>query len=508
MKKGIELSLIFILIIGAGIASIIFLSKNKNESNIEDNTTTTNTTVELIEEDYTRITSTTEVIEDVTTTTTTVTSNSTTTTTAKKSTSTTSTSKTTTSTTTTKMPKDPKEVQKLINNSKSYMSYEDRVNIEIPDKYNTGLRNKNISKYVEESNLGGIKYIVDKRGTKPIILLRTADLNAMSGNYLIENIDFTGYTIRLYTGNTNNKVVIKFNNCKFDELKNAHNQDDDITVVVEHSQLIHVDGSNITINYSQIGGGSSDGINPFKNFYVNNSYIRDISGYTTGGEAHYDGMQIYGSNTDTSFLCHDVHFYNTRFELPYIIKVVNGVPSTSYVNAPIMVQLEFNNATNISFNKIYVNGGGYTIYNHAVKGTSMYKVSYKDIYVGYGGLYGIIYPMQQSDVDNSTFNNIGRYDSLMVSSVFKDSKGVHVITTNDTLVERKLTCVANNQTYNFNVPAHPKLSKATATQYSFDSLPYDIDYTIKNTSISNISCYDTTNTTQLNNDNLIKTKRL
>jgi len=155
----------------------------------------------------------------------------------------------------------------------------------------------------------------------------------------------------------------------------------------------------------------------------------------------------------------------------------------------------------ISFEKMYINGGGYSIYTRALNGFTYSDVLFKDILIGEGMLYKNFY--LDITEDSLTINNVVNSDKLLIGSVWKDSKGVHISTTNYTLIDRKLTCETDKGIFEFSVKAHPKLSKENSFNYSFNDLPYDINNVIKNNKITTIKCYDTTVNGDLINDNLL-----
>lgn len=379
----------------------------------------------------------------------------------------------------------------------------------IPDKYNTGVSG-NLTKYTHGDNVAGLRILLSGTQDEPLPTINFLHKENQNSKYVIQNIDFTKYErIQIINYNVNNKIKLIFKNCKFDRITTSADMNDNISFEFDHCTISSFNGSNSTFNYCRFGSGNFDAITPYKNIYVNHSYIADIAAYTTGGEKHFDGVQISGTNGDYNFLVHDIHFYNTRFETPHVLEVRNGIPSTSYVNAPIMVQLEFNNATDISFENVIANGGGYTVYSTANKKSYMTndvtydRVSYKNVKIGYGHLYHELYPMKEELKAKTTFTNFGHYDSLYVTSVWKDNKGVHVITSNDTIIPRKLTCETNNGSFNFNIPSHPKLTKDNRVNYSFKDMPYDIDKVINDKNASYIKCYDTTT-----GKNLIRTQKL
>ena len=378
----------------------------------------------------------------------------------------------------------------------------------MPDKYNTGIVSNDQKIFIIGDELAGFLVQESPKGVAVINFYHKQNIS--KENVYIENMDFSNYDFRFYNhGTPDHEIKITFYNCIFGSIGTPVNCDDKISFYFNNCSIRHHGGSNATFDRCKFEGHVSDGMNPNKNVTVKNSYFYVVDTYTSKGEAHYDGVHMFGCNSAAckGLPVENIYFYNTRFETPYFSEKRDGVTSTSYVNASIMFALEYSNGNNIVFENIYANGGGYSIYAGASKGMSYTNAIFKDVKVGYGHLYGILYPMKEQDKENTTFINFGHYDKLLVGSVWKDDNGVHISTTNDTLIERELTCVTNKGTYVFKVNAHPKLSKKTAYDYTFYDMPYDINETIEKDDILYVKCYDTTETNELTDENLIRTQR-
>ncbi len=375
----------------------------------------------------------------------------------------------------------------------------------IPDKYNTGVKGS-LTKYNFGMDLG----LLIKLSGNAVVFNFTFKQNHIP-EITIQNMDFTGYDkVAIYGGGenaTDSKIKLIFKNCKFNFVSTPANLDTDITVEFQNCSIQNFGGSNASFNKCFFGGSSHDGMNPHRNVTVKNSYFAGINTYDAQNARHYDGVQMYGSNTIDNLLVENLKFTNCRFEVPAINEVRNGVPSKSGVNAPIMFALEYDNGNNVTFENIIANGGGYSVYAGTKNGVSYKNLTFKNVKIGYAHLFGILYPMTDANKANTKFINFDHYDSLYVSSVWKDNKGVHVITTNDTLIERKLTCETDKGNFNFNMPAHPKLTRENNNTFKFSQMPYDIDNTITNKDIKYVKCYDTTNTDTLSNENLIRTQK-
>lgn len=377
--------------------------------------------------------------------------------------------------------------------------------IVIPDKYNTGVKG-NLTKYNLDMDLG----LKIKMSGNAVVINFAFKQNHIP-EIVIQNIDFTDYDkVAIYGGGeniTDTKIKLIFKNCKFNFVSTPANFDTDITVEFQNCTIQNFGGSNASFNKCFFGGSSHDGMNPHRNVTVKNSYFAGINTYDANNARHYDGVQMFGSNTIDNLLVENLKFYNCRFEVPAINETRNGVPSKSGVNAPIMFALEYDNGNNVTFENIIANGGGYSVYATTKNGVSYKNLTFKNVKLGYGHLFGKLYPMTDTNKANTKFINFGYYDSLYIGSVWKDSKAIHISTTNDTLIERKLTCKTDKDTYNFNIPAHPKLTRENNSTFKFNQMPYDIDNKINDTSAKYIKCYDTTNTDILSNEILIRTQK-
>lgn len=366
----------------------------------------------------------------------------------------------------------------------------------IPDKYNTGnYYGVPLKKYTVGDSFYGLDV---RESPKGVAVINFSNPKNKVDYLVIENYDFTNYyKLSFLKSDDNKKIKVILRNCKIRELFTNPDLNDNISLEFYNCEIESFSGSNSYFDSCKFGHGEYDALSPFKNVTVNYSYISDIAAYHIAGERHYDGIQIAGSNTISDDITHNIHILNSRFETPFTIETRNGVPSLSYVNAPLMLALEHSDGDNISFENLYINGGGYSVYagtNHKPnrkKDTHISNASLKDIHVGYGHLYNILYPMHEDDLPFITITNVAHYDKLIVASVWKDSK-IHVSTSNDTLIERKLVCKTNNGSYEFTINAHPKLTKANSVNYSFSSMPYDIDIQIDDASAKYVKCYDNT----------------
>lgn len=358
----------------------------------------------------------------------------------------------------------------------------------IPDQYNTGARGEFTS--YSEAKCDIIAYYKDTGLPVTIAFVTSGDYRILdfgyrnlevSGTIVFDSIDFSNYTLRVYnSGKVERDVHVVFKNCKFKSFSPDRNTTR-ISFELLNCSLQHFSGSNTTFDHCKFGGSCSDGLIPFQNISVNNCYFADMSQKYSEGITHVDCTQIYGYEGTPVY---NVHFNNCRFELP----PVNMEGSQATVNACLMLQLEYNDASDVSFKNCVVNGGGYTIYAHAVKNGSISdNVVFDGIMYGCAAKYGLLYPDVHPDI---AFRNISYTDKLYIGSVWKDQEGTHVSVTNDTNQERKLIIYTDKGVKSFDIPACPKGNQMTQ-ENTYDSLPFDIDICIKD-DCEYIICYDNT----------------
>ena len=349
----------------------------------------------------------------------------------------------------------------------------------IPDKYNTGIEaGVELTDVSEGIKINEVNFGLHDAGYLFINYYANSSLPTES---TVERqkflLDVKTTNMPLYT---EEKTII-FKNCEFTNgFQHDYHEISKVSIVFENCKFgATVSGSNMTFNkcsFSNAAGG--DGLNPFCNVEVNDCYFYGFA-QTNDSGTHTDGVQIAGS---THLAPKDINFNNVRFELPVL--TVDGL--TTYINAPIMVKLDYNDASDISFKNCIVNGGGYSIYANEMDYT-LTNVFFENIQIGAGRKYGQFYP---GDSDGVTTTNVIDTEKLYVSSVWKDDTGkVHIITTNDTAADRTLTVVTNKETttHNIECKATAEANGATTTE----EIPIDVEIILDNTDIDYVVCYDT-----------------
>lgn len=348
----------------------------------------------------------------------------------------------------------------------------------IPDKFNTGIdKTKPLFKVTEAITYQNVMYSNDGINTVLDLFYRNKELGEFT---IIENIDFSKYPLSVYNDDkvTTKKTII-FRNCKFSKMS-TNPKVTNVFYEFENCSFNNYNGSNAILKNCYFGGTSTDGINPYKNVTVENSYISDLAHEQYDKVVHSDGVQIYGyKDTDAT----DIHFKNCRFEIP----VIPFVNSSSSINACLFVRLEYSNGNNISFTDCIVNGGGFTVGVNAKSPFTVSNIVFKNLKVGSARQFGDLYP----DTKNSaTFENLEEISKLYVSSVWRENGMIHLSVTNDTSTDRKLLVVTENGTYTFLVPACFESSKITVDdKISFLDYPFDKEYIVMDSDW--VICFDT-----------------
>lgn len=371
----------------------------------------------------------------------------------------------------------------------SYIQQQYRDTVIIPDKHNTGCDESLLTPTITSpGTMQGVYWKLYNSGkTLGIDFANANNANLIGTTIIISNVDFSVIDVKTFGINSvDSDTKIIFNNCKF-----AH-------VTLDYAEYLSYELnncsaemasiSNIIVNNCYFGGTYYDGLRPFYNVTINNSYIADLCHWFVGEEYHSDGVQIYGTS---GLDAEDIIFNNCRFEVVSFPTYHGGQASVAYVNACIMVQLEASNGNNIQFNNCMVNGGNYTCYSRAVKSQSLSNALFDGCSFGYSNTQDLFYPF---DPNETIITNCVRTNKLYVSSVWKDSKNeCHILVTNDTLSDRLLKVRTNNGIKTFSIP-HSFTQKIGLEKYapeentSFWDYPIDIEYNIGN--VDWVVCYD------------------
>lgn len=290
-------------------------------------------------------------------------------------------------------------------------------------------------------------------------------------------------------GRVESKLPVKFvfKNCVFKSFGCSREGQDYVSYQFENCTFESFFGSNSTFERCYFGGGIGDRIIPFCKDTFNNCYIANpASQYASDGEIHVDGTQIYGWSTTEAY---DLHFSGCRFEMP-ALKYPNA--SKTYVNACIMLQLEYNNAKDLSFTDCYVNGGGYAIYAHSKYDQQTFtNTVFRNIKFGCAMRWGKIYPKKAPEIqlNEDTWSDI---ENVYIGSVWND-KNANTTTlsvTNDTNKNRTFRVyTSNGSVHDFSIDACPTWQSFSGKV--FEDFPFDKTYTINEYS-EYVVCFETT----------------
>ncbi len=350
----------------------------------------------------------------------------------------------------------------------------------IPDKYNTGAKGELKTVDIGET-INGIQFVSGTGGTRNVLDFAYRNKN-ISGTVTFKDLDFSNCGLWVYhEEEVTRKIKIIFENCNLSGVSTGK-KPGNISYEFNNCTIRNFSGSNAVFNNCRFGGSYKDGLVPFQNVQVKDSFFCDMAAMcATGAELHTDGTQIYGvKGVDVE----NVTFDNCRFEIPPHGN--NG--STAYVNACIMLQLEYSNAKEVSFTDCIVNGGGYSIYAwDKKKGYTFEDVKISGIRSGCTKTNGTLYHTVSPGI---TIEDIGETDALYISSVWKENGSTHFSVTNDTNQERKLTIYTDDGEYEYTIPACP-MGEELKQIYTYSDLPFDIDITIP-FECKYAVCYDTT----------------
>ena len=353
----------------------------------------------------------------------------------------------------------------------------------IPDKYNTGCRGE-LTKVTGSMYVSGLE-LKESNGTVVFdFFYRNKDA---SGKYIIENYDFSDYELIFNSEAkvTGRKIEICFKNCRFNTVSTMRPASDVFSYSYYNCTFSKFSGSNSCFTRCKFGGSYKDGVLPFSNVTVCDSYFSDFASNDPAGNGkHSDGTQMYGYSDS---MVQNVLFSNCRFEIP----AVKTTQSSAAVNACIMLSLEYNDAYNIRIEDCILNGGGYSIYaGKKYPELNMSEVYFNNIKIGDAKLFGNIYPSVDENVKMSDVEN---QDSLYVSSVWNDGLKTHVIVSNDTSRERVLRVVTGTSSKDFTIGPclGGKILRYDVVDVPFEDFPFDIDISV-NSIADHVICFDVT----------------
>ncbi len=348
----------------------------------------------------------------------------------------------------------------------------------IPDKFNTGCYDVSVLEKINSACVvDGVEYNMGDNGNTVVVDLYYRN-KEMAEEIIIRNKDFSGkkFSVR-HASMANSKKKIRFENCVFGHVSLEYKQDA-VEYSFNHCAIEHFSGSNSVFDSCFFGGTGYDGMNPFQNVTVKNCYFAGYPQYNEQGK-HSDAMQVFGK---ADIDAENILFQNCRIEIPILDR-----NSSRTINACFMVQLEYSNGRNFLFEDCIINGGGYSIYAHAVKGDwTMENIVFRNISIGSGHLFGDLYP----DIDeNIVFDNLYDTETLYVASVWKDSEGkIHLSVSNDTAEDRTLLIVTENGKQALTISSKATSVAVGAKEY-YD-LAIDMDIVPVGAESDWVVCYD------------------
>ena len=356
----------------------------------------------------------------------------------------------------------------------------------VPDKYNTGAVEptggfKAWNPETDESmTFDGLT--ITKRADD-LIIINGYSNSGISGDIVVEDVDFSAMSnFRFFNADRIGADSITFRNCKFSSVSYTNVVSDDVPwLYFDHCSMTHYGGGKTNLDYCYIGGGAMDAMNLFKDNTITNCFITDKSHYVGTGSVHTDGLQIYGvKDQDVD----NITLNNCRFEIP---QFYSGKDNKAYINASLMLQLEYSNGANMTFKNCYTNGGSNSIYAHALSDWTLDNIVFENIMCGDAS--GFIY----SDIDKSVqFKNVHLTSQLYLGTTWKTADGhTHVSITNDTTVERTLRVYTNEGSKTYIIPAMPSKEVMGEEGFDRDSVPFDVDYDLGTGEY--FACFDTTN---------------
>ena len=342
----------------------------------------------------------------------------------------------------------------------------DDINV-IPDKYNTGAKGE-LTKVALGDKVEGIQFAAGGGGSKNVMDFYYRN-KTIEGTVTIENYDFSSAPVCIYNAElVKRDIKIIFNNCKFSNISVCRNSPY-FSFEFNGCTLNSFSGGNTILDRCRIGGSINDGILPYQNVEVKNCLICDMGGQKLeSGSVHTDGTQLYGAKgVDVK----NVSYKNCRFELP----PVAPEGSKAYVNACIMLQMEYSNADTITVSDCYVNGGGFSIYARSAKEEyTLSNVNFKNVHAGCAAKYGILCNNVTPGV---TYDSLTSTNALYVASVWKENGKTHFSVTNDTNQERKLVIITNAGEYEYSIPACKTGSEITSEDV-YSDMPFDLDIVV------------------------------
>ena len=367
-----------------------------------------------------------------------------------------------------------------------------------PDRFNTGCDERKLTTMTENDFYGRVTDCNENNSKQAFFNVRNNDIviNAyankqMADKIIINDINFTKKLMptnsdKIYSSN---KTII-FENCKF---KNIQHNSQKLKLIFRNCTFNgNVSSGNIELYNCRIEKTLCDAMNPQTNFIAKNVYVRNLIHELSTSGAHVDGIQIFGKK---DVISGNILIDNTRFSLPNL--KYDG--AKTYINAALMMQLEFGSAENVTFQNIIIDCGSPWAPCRSTKpfvlddGTQLYEKNilfsniklsnhYKNCF--YGDYYK----------DDITEKDITFPGLLYVTSIMQSEDGkTHIIVTNNTKEDKNLVVKSCGYKWYFSIPKQPAPidvhKKEEYATLRYHDLPFDVICTIPQI-LQNGTCYD------------------
>lgn len=363
-----------------------------------------------------------------------------------------------------------------------------------PDRFNTGCDERLLRTMTESGYYGNASdfqknFYFDVREND--IVINAYRNRQAADEIVVRNIDFTKKLMPTNSDQiyTSNKTII-FENCKFQKVQ--HNSQR-LKLIFKHCTFNgNASSGNMELYDCRIEKTLTDAMNPLVDFTAKNVYVRNLIHTLSISGAHVDGVQIFGKK---DFLAKNILIENTRFSLPNL----KYEGAKTYINAALMMQLEFGSAEDVTFKDIIIDCGGAWAPCRSTKpytlddGTVLYEKNIKFINMKLSNHYKSCFfgDYYKDDIieENITFPGL-----LYVTSVMHSEDGrTYIIATNNTKEDKTLTVKSGEKKWSFDIPKQPAPidvhKKEEFAQLRYYDLPFDVVCPIPEI-LQNGACYD------------------
>ncbi|MBO7453094.1 MAG: hypothetical protein J6U54_22400 [Clostridiales bacterium] len=369
----------------------------------------------------------------------------------------------------------------------------------IPDLWNTGCDESKLEYTIGTENVADMYTLfgIDMREDGQIRFAKAKNLE-LPTEVVVENVRFTLKPNYIAVTAYSELHTFIFKNCKFDAGFATGSKTPGATNMVftkfYDCTFPNFSGVDAELHNCFIGNGDHlDGLRIDYNVSVYDCYVANLlprESNTSG--AHVDGCQIYNAKLSGNqvidgkdrYEAGDIHFYNTRIEMPDINYPVKG----GGVTGCLYTENQSDFLGTFEVHDCIVNGGSYCLYI----GNSSYELNgvMENVWIGDGRRYGMFYPVQ-NDISNITKTDCIATPTLYVSSVKKENGEIRALVTNDTKVERTLMVRTDSGDRTYTIRKFDNFEDTTDFKDMWD-YPIDIEVSIPEDS-SFVVFFDNTN---------------